>query len=169
MRRSFCFFPCRELQACYICDAQIPKGKSYEIHLNRCLKLAAQQQAEVDRKGYNTVFADSEEEEIQVRNLRGRQINPGERSNTPRAARRQVEDSPSHHRSMKPRPNPESPASRQVGIEQIKVVVIESQQYDQGDGGNEQGAAKRLMMRGNRNKAAWNDDGYRPGLSLCFC
>lgn len=165
MRVICYFFPCRELQACYICDAQIPKGKSYEVHLNRCLKLAAQQQAEVDKKGYNTVFADSEEEEMQVRNLRGRQINPGERSSTPRATRHQAEDSPSSHRNMKPRSNPDSPASRQGGI---KVVVIESQHYDQGDHGSEQGAAKRMMRRGNRNKTAVNDDGYRPGLSLSF-
>ncbi|XP_045189188.2 uncharacterized protein LOC123546738 isoform X2 [Mercenaria mercenaria] len=152
-----------EVEVCYICDAQVPKGKPYEIHLNRCLTIAAQQQAEVDKKGYNQVYAEPEvEEEVQVRILRGRQVT-NEESNTPSRAsvsRAGRDASPVGRRRQKRELGRQSP-SGQSGHEDERTSD-RGNLSDPEELENPTGAVKRLVKSGNRNKAALNDDGSGP-------
>ena len=151
----------RELQSCYICDVKVLKGKPFEVHVSRCLALAAQQQAEVDEKGFSRVYAEPEvEDEVQVRTLRGRQVNQdGDTPNRGKASRgRQAADG--------------SPGNRR---RQKREFCVESRGAGDGEEDNRQMsepeaqeavANKRgLTKRANRNKISQNDDGYTSGLS----
>jgi hypothetical protein len=154
----------RELQACYICDEQVLKGKPFEVHVSRCLAIAAQQQAEVDEKGFSNVYVEPEpEEEVKVRTLRGRHVS-NDRGNTPGRGgaprgRQMPDGSPGERRRHK----------REIWVETRGA----------GDGEEESGPSlqtearevgtiKRGITKRTNKKMAQNDDGYNSGLSYCL-
>ncbi|XP_053404816.1 uncharacterized protein LOC123555189 [Mercenaria mercenaria] len=127
-----------EVEACYICDAQVPKGKPYKIHLNRCLMIAAHQQAEVDKKGYNQVIAEPEvEKEVQVI---GRKRQKRERGL-------------------------QSPSSQ--GGHEDERTSDRGHLSDPAEVENRTEAVKRLMKDGNKNIASVNDDREVEACYIC--
>ncbi|XP_060551379.1 uncharacterized protein LOC132712959 isoform X2 [Ruditapes philippinarum] len=148
-----------ELQTCYICDEQVLKGKLFEVHVSRCLAIAAQQQAEVDEKGFSNVYVEPEpEEEVKVRTLRGRHVS-NDRGNTPGRGgaprgRQMADGSPGDRRRHK------------------REICVESR--GAGDGEEESGPSlrtearevgtfKRGLTKRTNKKMAQNDDGYNSG------